>query len=188
MKKATLLFLPLLMFFASVAEAGNCRWVTNPTNVVFGTYSVFGSGSLAATSTYTARCTPHTNGVVSFTSGANSATYFPRYMANGGNLIGYNLYQNAARTIVLGDGTAGTTSVDLVNGTPQQKEFTETIYAATPLGTNVPPGTYVDTVTAVLSWDNFASSVSATFTITTVVQAECSVSTVPVSFGWKVSE
>jgi spore coat protein U-like protein len=183
MRKAALISFAMTVVFVSEVQAGNCRWITNPTNITFGTYSVFGGGSLTATSQYTVRCTPHTTGMVQFTSGLNSGTYFPRYMTNGGDDIGYNLYQTAAQTTVLGDGSGGTTSVDLANGTPQQKEFAETIYAAAPQGSDVPPGTYTDTVTAILSWDNFASSVSVTFTITTVVQAECNVSTVAVDFG-----
>lgn len=183
MKKTCLVLFAGLMLTSFPAEGGNCQFRVNPTNVVFGNYSVFGSGSVNTTSTYEVRCTPNTEGILTLTTGANATTYFPRYMANGGSQIAYNLYDDAARSTVLGDGTGGTTTHILFNGTPQQKDFTDTIYASAPQGANVPPGTYTDTVTAVLSWDNYARSETVTFTVTTVVQAECEVTTVPVDFG-----
>ena len=47
--------------------------------------------------------------VLTFSRGTNAASYFPRYMASGGNLLGYNIYDDAANTNVLGDGSGGTT-------------------------------------------------------------------------------
>ncbi|HUP47505.1 MAG TPA: spore coat U domain-containing protein [Thermoanaerobaculia bacterium] len=183
MKKTCLVFIAAAMFVASRADAGNCRWLTPPTDIAFGIYSVFGTGSLTGTSTYTIRCTPNTEGVITLTTGANASNYFPRYMANAGFLLAYNLYDDAANTNVLGDGTGGTTTRVVFNGQPGSINFTDTIYAAAPQGSDVGPGTYTDTVTAVLSWDNGAGTDSRTFMVTTVVQAECTVSTVPVAFG-----
>lgn len=183
MKKTCLILLGGVLLLASSAEAGTCQFRVDPTNVVFGTYSVFGSGSLSTTSSYEIRCTPQTEGILTFTTGSNASTYFPRYMANGADLIAYNLYNDAANSTVLGDNTGGTTAHILFNGTPKDKDFVGTIYASTPQGSNAAPGTYTDTVTAVLSWDNFARSTSVTFTVTTIVQAECEVTTIPVSFG-----
>lgn len=171
------------LVFAVPVHGGTCQWRVNPTNVVFGTYSAFGSGPLSATSTYTFRCGPGTQGVLTLTRGVNAPTYFPRYMASGANLIAYNLYDDAANSVVMGDGSGGTTTRVVFNGTPQNKDYTDTIFAAAPQGGDVPPGIYTDTVTATLSWDNFTRSSSVTFTVTAVVQAECTVSTVPVAFG-----
>ncbi|HUP45710.1 MAG TPA: spore coat U domain-containing protein [Thermoanaerobaculia bacterium] len=179
MKKLLLIVLAVLVTSSAYA-VGTCNWVVSPSNVVFGIYSPFGSGTLSATSGLSFECTPPTTGTVTFTTGVNSATYFPRYMATGGNLIGYNLYENAANTVVLGDGTGGTATFSFT-ASPANRQFAGTIYASTPLGADVPPGTYTDTVTAILSWD--AQSSSVTFTVTTVVQAECTVSTIAVAFG-----
>ncbi|HEX6178877.1 MAG TPA: spore coat U domain-containing protein [Thermoanaerobaculia bacterium] len=183
MKNLKIAVIAALLLSASQLEAGSCTWRTNPTNVVFGIYSVFGTGSLSATSSYEFRCTPNTEGIMTFSRGSNAGSYFPRYMASGGNLIGYNVYDDAANTVVIGDGSGGTTRRVVFNGTPQNKDFSDTVYASVPLGTDVPPGTYVDTITATLSWDNFARSSSVTFTVTTIVQAECTVTTAPVAFG-----
>ena len=97
-------------------EAGNCFFQVDPTNIVFGTYSVFGAGSLTGTSPYSIRCSPNTEAVLTFTTGSNSSNYSPRYMANGGSVLPYNLYDDAANAVVLGDGTGGTLKIDLTAG------------------------------------------------------------------------
>ena len=183
MRKYELLLIVVALLFPVGAEAGNCQWRVAPANVSFGIYSTFGTGSLAATTSYTFRCTPRTEAVLTFTTGTTSSTYFPRAMSAGGEVLPYNLYDNAANTSVLGDGTGGTTTRLSFNAEPRDKEYTDTIYAATPLGSDVPPGTYTDTVTAILSWDNGGGSSSVTFMVTAIVQAECNVATVPVEFG-----
>lgn len=183
LQKVRVMAFAVALLTASGAEAGNCQWRTPPTDVVFGLYSAFGSGSLTAVSSYEFRCSPNTEGVLTFTTGSNSSSYFPRYMAGGGYLLPYNLYDDAAGSTVLGDGTGGTTSRIEFNGTPQNKDYADSFYGIVAQGADVAPGTYVDTVSAVLSWDNFARSSSVTFTITTIVQAECTVATAPVAFG-----
>ena len=183
MRNVLLVFITFAVLTAPRAEAGNCQWRTNPTDVVFGVYSVFGSGAISATSAYSFRCGPNTEGVLTLTAGMTSSSYFPRYMTNGGSTLAYNVYDDAANTIVLGDGSGGTTRRIVFNGSPRDQEYSDTIYAAAPLGSDVPPGIYTDTVTAILSWDNFSKSSSVTFNITTIVQAECTVSTLPVAFG-----
>lgn len=183
MRKVQLLLVAVALLVSGRADAGNCQWRVAPANVSFGIYSTFGTGSLAATTSYTFRCTPRTEAVVTFTTGTYSSGYFPRYMSAGGDLLPYNLYDNAANTTVLGDGTGGTTTRVAFDASSRDKEYTDTIYAATPLGSDVPPGTYIDTVTAILSWDNGGGSSSVSFTVTAIVQAECNVTTVPVEFG-----
>ena len=183
MRKTGLLLVAITLLVAVRADAGKCQWRVAPANIAFGIYSTFGTGALAATTSYTFRCTPQTEAVLTFTTGTYSSTYFPRAMSAGGRVVPYNLYDNAARTVILGDGTGGTTSRVAFNSEPRDKDYTDTIYAATPLGSDVPPGTYTDTVTAILSWDGGGGSSSVTFTVTTIVQAECNVTTVPVAFG-----
>ncbi len=164
-----------------VAHSANalCFWITAPPNVLFGTYSAFG-GTVSTNVSYSIRCTPNDGATISFTTGANSSSYFPRYMRNGADLLQYNLYDNAANTIVLGDGSGGTTKREVFNGQPGNITFTDVIYASIPGGADVAPGVYTDTVTAIMT----AGSVTTrTFTITATVPAECTVSTTPVVFG-----
>jgi spore coat protein U-like protein len=74
-------------------------------------------------------------------------------MFNGGNSMQYNLYTNAARTQVWGDGTGGTAKVSdsqlVVVGTSQ---YSYTAYGRIPALQNLGPGTYTDTITVTLNY------------------------------------
>jgi spore coat protein U-like protein len=182
MTKRHLLFALAAILIAHAAEAGTCAFRVAPQPVSLGFYSTTGGGLLTVVSNYEVRCTPNTSGSVTFTSGANTSTYFPRYLASGGNLIGYNIHDIGPTGPVLGDGTGGTTVQPVVNATPQNKDFPLSFHVTAPEGTDVPTGTYVDTVNVILTWDG-TKTTSVSFTVTTIVQAECSVTTMPVNFG-----
>ena len=180
MKKTilVLLFAAACVLAAASANA-KCTWVTAPPTVLFGTYSAFG-GVVSTNVGYAINCTPNDSAIITFTTGANSSSYFPRYMRNGTELLQYNLYDNAANTIVLGDGSGGTTTRVTFNGEPRNKDFADVIYASIPGGADVAPGVYTDTVTAILDSGGITTR---TFTVMVTVPAECTVSTTPVVFG-----
>ena len=92
----------------------------------------------------------------------------------------YNLYMDAANSIIWGDGTSGTQFLTFVS-TPGQKTYAGTIYATIPPGLNVGPGTYNDTVQVTLDWGT--GTLNQFITVTAVVSAECTVSTTSVNFG-----
>lgn len=175
--------IPLLAFLiVGPAYGGNCKWVVAPTSVVLGSYSVFSSAPLFAVSSYSFSCTPNTEGTLTFSTGSNSTGYFPRYLSSAGGVkIPYNLYDDAATTIVIGNGSGGTTSRVVFNSEPKDKRFDDTVYGKVIQGADVPAGTYTDSVTAFLSWGN--GSVSATILVTTTVLAECTMSAAAVAFG-----
>ena len=179
--KRLLLFCVAAAALVTPLQAGNCNWITAPTNITLGSYSVFGSTSLVATSSYRFRCTPNTNATLTFSTGANSGTYFPRNLASGANRLAYNVFDDAATSIVIGNGSGGTTSRVVFNSTPGDKEYDDIVYGKVIEGADIPAGTYTDTVTAFLSWGN--GSVSATFTVTTVVIPECTISATNLAFG-----
>ena len=179
--KRILVVVVTALAFAAPVHAANCSWITTPTNITLGNYSVFGSSSLVATSSYAFRCTPNTSATLTFNTGANSGSYFPRYLAAGGFTIGYNVYDDAATSIVIGNGSGGTTSRVVFNSTTKDKDFADTIYGKVIEGADVPAGTYTDTITASLSWGN--GSISAAFTVTTVVVPECTIAATNLAFG-----
>ena len=171
------------LFAAVPAFAGNCRWEAAPTAINFGNYSVFGTTNSAATSSFTVRCTPNTTGVVTLSRGG-SGSYAQRQMANGANRANYNLFTQANGGAIWGDGTGGSTTYLLINGTPQDKVFTEFIYGIAPFGQNLAVGTYTDTVVATLSWDNGAGSrPPISITISMTVIEECRVDAFTLGFG-----
>lgn len=85
-------------------------------------------------------------------SAGNAYGYAPRRMVFGANTLQYNLYLDAARTQVWGDGSGGTqfasTGILISLGT-----YTYTVYGAIPAGQTAPPGNYGGaTVTATLTF------------------------------------
>jgi spore coat protein U-like protein len=78
-------------------------------------------------------------------SAGGAASFSPRAMAGAGSSLSYNLYLNAARTTIWGDGTGGTSRygpVTPVSGVG----VTVPVYGRAPAGQNVPIGTYADTI------------------------------------------
>jgi spore coat protein U-like protein len=119
------------------------------TNLLFGAYDpIVANTSVALNGTATAsvNCTLAVPYVVTAGQGTypGSGSTDPapvRQMANGTNRLGYSIYQDSGRSIVLGN-TAGTG----LNGTGAGVAQTITLYGQIPAGLNQPSGTYTDTV------------------------------------------
>jgi spore coat protein U-like protein len=71
-------------------------------------------------------------------------------MSNGASNLTYQLYSDAARTMIWGDGTAGTVTVSAhvaSNGTQNN-----TVYGRIPALQGVRPGAYTDTITVTVTY------------------------------------
>lgn len=114
--------------------------VTNLTSNVDVTTSN-GAGSIVLT------CTPGIPASIALDAGLNSSSTSARLLKSGTDTLGYQLYQNSARTILWGTGS------DAYNFTTLPVPSQTTIYARLNSQTNFPAaGTYTDTVTATISW------------------------------------
>jgi spore coat protein U-like protein len=119
------------------------------TNLVFGAYDPIvtnKSVALNGAATASVNCTSSVPYVVTAGQGtypgSGSTDSAPvRRMANGTDRLGYSIYQDSGRTIVLGN-TAGTG----LSGTGSGGAQTITLYGQIPAGLNQPSGTYSDTV------------------------------------------
>ena len=72
-------------------------------------------------------------------------SFTQRKMANGNARLNYNLYTNASRTIVWGDGSNGTATVSpsgVKSGS--NRHYDVTVYGGMPAAQNVAAGTYAD--------------------------------------------
>ena len=177
------LAVPMVVFLVAPLYGGNCRWITEPAAMAFGTYSVFGTLNVASTSMYDLRCNPNTSGRVTLSTGG-AGTFTPRTMASGGNTADYNLYLDAAGVTIWGDNSGGSVSYDVYNGTPGDKTFTDFIYGIVPFGQDLAPGTYTDTVFATLSWNGGAGSrPPVAVAISMTVNPECRVDVFNLNFG-----
>lgn len=123
-----------------------CEISTAPTTLDFGTHGVL-SSNVDSTSTISVTCTtnaPYDIGLDGGTSGNVNA----RTMVNGGDDVGYQLYQEAARTTIWGD-TVGTDTL-ASTGTGSEQQFT--VYGRVPAQTTPPAATYNDTVTVTVTY------------------------------------
>lgn len=115
------------------------------------------SSSLPATTSIGVQCTSGANGpngtgyTISLDRGSTSGSSLSdrRLAGSGGAVVHYQLYTDAARSTVWGDGTASTaTAGGIGSGTIQ----TYTVYGQVPAQTTPAPGTYTDTVTVTVAY------------------------------------
>lgn len=121
------------------------------TSVSFGTYNVFSSSDLDSTGSVTYRCNAQASNITITLSKGVSSTYNPRVMTKGSELLGYNLYLNAGRTTVWGDGTGGSGIYSRANP-PNNNNVTVTIYGRIPAGQDVSAGSFDDTISATINF------------------------------------
>ncbi|MBI2833746.1 MAG: spore coat protein U domain-containing protein [Acidobacteria bacterium] len=133
----------IVLAWAARAEA-SCTISTNA--VAFGTYDVFAVSDLDSTGEIIYRCGKDKNIRISIDKGG-AATFAERRMLNGSELLNYNLYLDAARTTIWGDGTEGTQTY--FNADPPNNQYvTLTVYGRVPFGQDVAAGAYSNSVTA----------------------------------------
>ena len=140
----------LMQGIAAGAQAADCT-VNVPSPYHFGSYDTLNDLDIAID--YTVTCSRTTQGVevvnVVVTFSPGSGTYAQRTMSNGSSTLTYNLYKDAARTQIRGDGTAGTvtgTARFVLNAPQSTQSASGTIYGRIFGGQNVTPGTYSTTI------------------------------------------
>jgi spore coat protein U-like protein len=148
--RITLILLYLLLPVNILSAA--CTISTTPVN--FGSYDVFSASPADSTGLISITCneTPAPYAPVSIGPSPNSGGFNPRKMrlTSGTDLLNYNLYTNATRTSIWGDGTSGTVRVwrTFKKNVPQNL----IVYGRIPPGQDVRAGTYTDTLTVTLIW------------------------------------
>lgn len=130
-------FILWLLGCASSCWAASCSLSVQGVN--FGDYDVFSYTPLESTGNLDVTCDARINYTITLSRGAGS--YASRKMLHGTHGLSYNIYRNAARTRILGDGTAGTV---VINGIGRAKNYT--VYGRIPARQNVYSGSYSDTL------------------------------------------
>jgi spore coat protein U-like protein len=147
---ARLLFCGALLFALGHSElaAKTCK-VTVVQHVSFGTYDPLLSGNLDTSGLVRIWCSNKTPNVSVKLDAGLWGGFQPRYMQSGTDQLAYNLYMDASRTTVWGDGTSGTSYFFFA-----EQNFGRDIpvYGRTPLGQNIPAGSYSDTVVVTVEW------------------------------------
>lgn len=128
--------------------AASCT-ITTVSGVAFGIYDVANATPLDSTGTLRLDCNGAAKAVTLDLGRGNAPTFNPRFMRNGASQLNYNLFLDAARTSIWGDGTAGTSHYGVTNP-PNVIDLT--IYGRIPALQDLPIGSYADTVVVTVNF------------------------------------
>jgi spore coat protein U-like protein len=146
-------FLTALLFLLLAGEAGAACSVS-ATGVNFGAYDVFVATPSDSTGTVTVSCdqAPPVDVTIAIGPSGTSGGFIPRQMRSPSSpdRLNYNLFVNAGRSTVWGDGAAGTSTVFLKNVKKNRPAVT-TIYGRIPPGQDVSVGSYSDSLTVTIT-------------------------------------
>lgn len=149
---AVVVTLGVALLWSSLGHAQSCT--VSASSVGFGSYDPFASGALDTTGQVDVACTSGLGYTVSLDAGTHSSGSFaPRRMQHAtlSAWLTYNLYRNAARSEVWGDGTGATYTVG-GTGAGLASPTTHTVYGRLPGSQNVHVGQYDDTLTVTVTY------------------------------------
>ena len=122
------------------------------TSVNFGSYDVYVPSARDSTGSVTYTCLLPVSVQITLTKGS-SATFSPRTLIKVAEPLQYNLYRDAGRSLIWGDGTGGTS---IYSGTVTifqlGANITVTVYGRVPALQDISAGAYNDTVTATINF------------------------------------
>jgi len=182
------------------AQAPNCTFSILAVN--FSNVDVTSSANTDVTSTLSANCTGGAGRTVRICphlgAGGGGSSGLTRQMKSGADALNYNLYTDGSRVTVWGSGAFGGTvpQIDLALDGAGSGSTSRTIYARVPGSQgSAPVGSYTSSFAghAELRYADSTAGDCATmagyqtdtpsFTVQATVQAQCTVSATPVSFG-----
>jgi spore coat protein U-like protein len=139
----------LLIMLSRISIAAAFCSITSLSAVDFGTYNVFSAQSNNnGVGNVTIQCQ---NGPPTFVvnlSRGQSNSYISRVMKSAGNTLNYNLYTSAARIVVWGDGTGGSSTMS-VN---RNSTTTISVFGQIPAGQDAAVGAYTDNITTTINF------------------------------------
>jgi spore coat protein U-like protein len=136
-----LLAVAALTSVPAVAKAVPSCSATVATGLVFGTYDVFSPVALTSTARMRLNCPKGQTPQVTISSG-NSGTFVWRELRSPSDRLRYNVYLDAAMTVIWGDGTDGSQAWVSPGGNAQLL-----IYGLIPPGQDAIAGDYADVLT-----------------------------------------
>lgn len=152
LKAGFLVFCLSLAFGREAWAQGQCWFTAPPGPVSFGPYSPLDSAPLDSSAAIGIQCNPGSGGLITVDLSPGNGTYANRFMLSGAQRLYYNLYLDAARTVVWGNGTGGTGR--FTTNKPKNDWLTLNIpvYGRIFPGQDVLPGNYLDTITVTINW------------------------------------
>jgi spore coat protein U-like protein len=121
------------------------------TTLNFGAYDPTSATPLDAASAISVYCTWGTPFTVALNVGTGGGTFSARTMTNGGNSLNYNIYLDAARTQVWGDGSGSTVTAS-GTGSGLLTANLLNVYGMVPIAQDKATGTYASTITVTVTY------------------------------------
>jgi spore coat protein U-like protein len=150
----TFVSLAAAALFLLAAGPSDAACTVTTTGVNFGDYDVFVTVPQDSTGSVTVSCdrNPPTDVTIAIGPSGTTGGFLPRSLRNASapDRLNYNLFTNASRSVVWGDGTSGTATV-VLRRVRRNRPQTATIYGRIPPGQNVSVGSYSDTLTVTIT-------------------------------------
>lgn len=147
-QRANRIFLVALAWCA-VPAAAKAACTASAVTVAFGGYDPKAAGADDGTGSVTVNCSPNAAFSIALSDGGGTS-YTTRRMLRtpAGYQLNYQLYSNAGRTTVWGDGSAGTSVVNFTS----RATATQTVYGRITALQNVGAGSYSDTAVVTVTY------------------------------------
>jgi spore coat protein U-like protein len=150
-------FLLILSVISQAACTGTgCNCTASAATTAFGNYYFSDSSPNDTTGNVQVICSAEAPSTVSYVitlNMGNAGSFSPRQMTNGANTLNYNLYTDAGRTLIWGDGTSGTNTVsDAYNLSVSSQTNNYTIYARIAASQSPAVGAYSDAISVTVEF------------------------------------
>jgi spore coat protein U-like protein len=120
--------------------------------MVFGSYDVMVTTPLDTTGNIVFRCTQRDHNIQITVSRGSAPSFAARLMVNNSEQLIYNLYLDAARTIIWGDGSGGSQAFFARNPQGNNQDIIVPLYGRIPARQDRGIGAYADTVIVTLNF------------------------------------
>jgi spore coat protein U-like protein len=131
--------------------AAEAACTISTTAISFGTYNVFQGAPTDAAGQVTFRCTTFELVVRIDLDRGGAPSFNPRQMRQSSEILSYNLYRDASRSTIWGDGTGGTQNFSQFFVFANQN-INVPVYGRIPASQDVSAGLYTNTVTATINF------------------------------------
>ncbi len=142
----------VLTLMLAAAGPAHAACTISTTAVSFGGYDVFSPSALDAQGQISVTCSLIVLGFTVTLDRGGAPSFSPRQLKQGTEPLNYNLYLDSARTIIWGDGTAGTQVFTRSGVIVLAQTFLLPVYGRIPPNQDVTVGLYTNTVVATVSF------------------------------------
>jgi spore coat protein U-like protein len=134
------------------SPAARAACSVSTTSLGFGTYDVFATAPLDSTGNVVFRCGQTDKNISISLDTGGAPSFVSRRLTSGSDALLYNLYLDAARTSIWGDGTGGTQVYFNRNPQSNNLDIYIPIYGRIPAGQDVSAGIYTNTITVIIAY------------------------------------